>query len=133
MTELLYPLYPLACDCNRNGTAHVSNVSFGDCVRDENELSLHPGKVTLLSVGTCTELLHNDSLTLVGIVSLKGLNRFKEYFYDLLINTGNVVLISKEKVTFHLKRKHFIKYTTCEKTLFSIMLNISSIFVRDFP
>ena len=109
MTELLYPLYPLACDCNGNGTAHVSNVSFSDCVRDENELSLHPGKVRLLSVGTCTELLHNDSLTLVGIVSLKGLNRFKEYFYDLLINTGNVVLIGKGKVTFHLKRKHFIK------------------------
>ena len=25
----------------------MGNVSFGDCVRDENELSVHPGKVRL--------------------------------------------------------------------------------------
>ncbi|KAL9987042.1 hypothetical protein ACROYT_G001277 [Oculina patagonica] len=33
-----------ACNCNTNGTADVPNLSFGDCVRDENELSIHPGK-----------------------------------------------------------------------------------------
>ena len=28
----------------------MENVSFGDCVTDENELLVHPGKVRLLSV-----------------------------------------------------------------------------------
>ncbi|XP_029199679.2 laminin subunit alpha-like [Acropora millepora] len=33
-----------ACLCNLNGTANVSSLSFGGCVKDETVLSLHPGK-----------------------------------------------------------------------------------------
>jgi len=33
-----------ACLCNLNGTTNVTGLSFGDCIKDENALSVHPGK-----------------------------------------------------------------------------------------
>ena len=39
----------VACLCNLNGTANASILSFGDCVRDEDVLSLYPGKVRYCS------------------------------------------------------------------------------------
>lgn len=38
-----------ACLCNLNGTANTSIISFGDCVRDEDVLSFHRGKVCYCS------------------------------------------------------------------------------------
>ena len=62
----------------------MGNVSFGDCVRDENELSVHPGKVRLQNhyvVKTC------DFYTEVSPPKLR-MPLHLYYFFHLYHSTG---------------------------------------------
>ena len=51
MLIAIFTLLAAACLCNLNGTANVSSLSFGGCVKDETVLSLHPGKVGHFNAG----------------------------------------------------------------------------------